>query len=277
LKNYNTYIFVLLLIFNYLLGVENNHILGRDNDPRTTEDISKIKLLYKKTFWSTMSMFGPRNISKIAYPKAITFMQADNAVAFTIDDGFCGLDNPDGDMLKDVRYLLDKYNAQATFFITGSHTNHTTEYEIDNLLIDGHELANHNMYDIPYNKYSESDFENDLIKTNSILTKYTDDISSWYRPPHAKMSKNMYKIIDKYNLTLILGDVFANDTSIPDPNYISKYILNKVKPGSIIIIHMPEKGVREWNLEAIDLILHGLNEKGLDIVTLSQLESLSRN
>ena len=52
--------------------------------------------------------------------------------------------------------------------------------------------------------------------------------------------------------------------------------MNKVKPGSIIIIHMPEKGVREWNFEAMDLILNGLNEKGLDIVTLSQLESLSR-
>ena len=87
----------------------------------------------------------------------------------------------------------------------------------------------------------------------------------------------MYKIIDKYNLTLILGDVFANDTSIPDPNYISKYILNKVKPGSIIIIHMPEKGVREWNLEAMDLILQGLNDKEIDIVTLSQLKSLSSN
>ena len=276
MKKYKSYL-ICFLTYSFLLSESHIADLGRDNDPKTTNDISKLQLLYKKTFWSTISLLGPRNISKIVYPKAIIHMNVDNAVAFTIDDGFCGVDNPKGDMLHDVRVLLDKYNAQATFFITGSHTNHTTYDEIDNLLIDGHELANHNMYDIPYNKHTQGEFEEDLVNTNNILSKYTDNISNWYRPPHAKMSKNMHKIIDKYNLKLVLGDVFANDTSIPDADYISKYILNKVKPGSIIIIHMPEKGIREWNLEAIDKILEGIDKKGFDIVTLSQLESLSTN
>ena len=276
MKKYKLYL-ICLLTCSFLLPEGYIPNLGRDNDPKTTNDIGKLKLLYKKTFWSTVSLFGPRNISRIIYPKAITHMKVNNAVAFTIDDGFCGVDNPNGSMLEDVRLLLDKYNAQATFFVTGSHTRNSTYDDIDNLLIDGHELANHNMYDIPYNKHTEQEFEKDLINTNDILSKYTDSISSWYRPPHAKMSKNMHRIIDKYNLRVVLGDVFANDTSIPDSDYISKYILNKVKPGSIIIIHMPEKGIREWNFEAIDKILEGLDKKGLDIVTLSQLESLSTN
>ena len=271
--------FYITIFLSLTIGFSNtnNLKLGRDNNPKTTYDISKLKLLYKKTFWSSISILGPRNLSKLVYPKAITYMDVQNAVAFTIDDGFCGIDNPEGNMIEDVRNLLDKYNAEATFFITGSHTFNTSEYDVDNLLIDGHELANHNMYDIAYNKHTESDFEKDLIDSKQILLKYTSELSKWYRPPHAKMSKNMHKVIDKHGLKLVLGDVFANDTSIPDPNYIAKYILKKVKPGSIIIIHMPEKGVREWNLKAIDLILDGLNKKGLDIVTLSKLEELSTN
>ena len=276
MKTYKPHLLFLLLA-SLLLSDSNKIELGRDSDPRTVNDISKFKLLYKKTFWSSISILGPRNISKLAYPKAITHMKAVNAVAFTIDDGFCGVDNPNGDMLEDVRQLLDKYNAHATFFVTGSHTYHSDPDDIENLLIDGHELANHNMYDMPYNKLSKSEFHDDLNYTNSILKKYTDDISSWYRPPHAKISKNMYEIIDKNDLKFVLGDVFANDTAIPDPYWIAKYILNKVKPGSIIIIHMPEKGVREWNYKAMDLILDGLSKKGLDILTLSELDSLKSN
>ena len=60
---------------------------------------------------------------------------------------------------------------------------------------------------------------------------------------------------------------------ITDP---SKFILKKVKPGSIVLIHMPEKGIREWNFEAMELTLKGLKEKGYDIVTFSELYGLSQ-
>ena len=39
---------------------------------------------------------------------------------------------------------------------------------------------------------------------------------------------------------------------------------------------MPEKGIREWNLVAIELTLKGLKEKGYDIVTFSKLYELSK-
>ena len=34
---------------------------------------------------------------------------------------------------------------------------------------------------------------------------------------------------------------------------------------------MPEKGIREWNYEAMELTLKGLKDKGYDIVTFSKL------
>jgi len=39
---------------------------------------------------------------------------------------------------------------------------------------------------------------------------------------------------------------------------------------------MPEKGVREWNYEAIELTLKGLKEKNLKILNLSQMNELSK-
>ena len=84
----------------------------------------------------------------------------------------------------------------------------------------------------------------------------------------------MQMVIDRKRLIHVLPDIFANDTYIPDPNWISKFILDRVKPGSIILIHMPERGVREWNYKAMELTLQGLKEKNLEILNLSEMKNL---
>ena len=84
----------------------------------------------------------------------------------------------------------------------------------------------------------------------------------------------MQKVIDKHNLIHVLPDAFAHDSFIPDPVWIAKFILKRVKPGSIILIHMPEKGVREWNYKAIELTLQGLKQRNLKILNLSEIQML---
>ena len=37
---------------------------------------------------------------------------------------------------------------------------------------------------------------------------------------------------------------------------------------------MPEKGFREWNLEAIELTLRGLSNRGFKILTVSELYNI---
>ena len=256
-----------------------NQSLGRDNDPKLTEDLSNFKLWIRKATWSTLSMPGMRFMANLIFPKStvVYFDTDEKIVAFTIDDGFCGKDNPDGDMTEEVRKLFKKYDAKATFFTTGSHCMHTDKEKIQRLLSDGHEIANHGMYDWPYNNYSEEQFEQDFMQTDQILRQYTDNIPKYYRAPHAKFSKTMQNVLDEKGYTHIICDGFANDTSIPDAKWISKFILKKTKPGSILLIHMPEKGIREWNYEAIELTLKGLKEKGYRVTTISELEKLSQS
>ena len=251
--------------------------LGRNNDPRTVDDIKPFKLFLKKARWEILSTPGMRFMANLYFPEStIINLEVENAVAFTIDDGFCGIDNPSGDMTSEVLDLFDKYNAKATFFTTGSHCKHTKKEDILRLLDKGHEIANHGMYDTPYSDFTKEDFEKDFNQTDQILRQYTNDIPKWYRAPHASLSKTMQEVIDQKGYTHVVCDGFANDTSIPDPRWISNFILRKIKDGSIILIHMPERGIREWNLEAMELTLKGLKEKGYDIVTFSKLYELSK-
>ena len=263
-----------ILLSLILSNDHNNDIkLGRESDPKTITDISKSKLWFNKRIWEFLTIPGLRNWTYYLYPKETIshFKTNSKIVAFTIDDGFCGLDNPNGCMVEEVRELFKKYDSKATFFTTGSHCMNAKDSDILKLLNDGHELANHGMYDFPYNKHSREQFEKDLIETDRILKKYTTNIPPFYRAPHARYSKNMDYIIKKRGMVHVVCDAFASDTSTPDPVWISKYITKKTKPGSILLIHMPEKGVREWNLEAMELTLKWLKDNNFKVVTLTEL------
>ena len=254
------------------INKKHSQILGRNNDPKLPTEISKTSLRLRKFGWSLMTLPGLRLWTKILYPKStITHFKHKNAVAFTIDDGFCGEDNPDGCMLDEVRELFKSHEAHATFFVTGNHCINTHKEQVDLLLKEGHEISNHNMSDWKYNKYSSEDFEYDLLRTKKVLSHYRKSPSKWYRAPFGKLSKSMKRVLKTHDMINVLPDVFAHDTFIPDPKWIAKYILKKVKPGSIILIHMPEKGLREWNFEAMKLTLIGLQEKGLKVLNLSQM------
>tara|TARA_B100001029_G_C15060367_1_gene457895 strand:- start:1806 stop:2708 length:903 start_codon:yes stop_codon:yes gene_type:complete len=253
-------------------------ILGRDNDPKKITDISKRQLFFRKLGWTITTLPGLRFMMRFLYPEStVTHFKVNNAVAFTIDDGFCGLDNSDGCMLEEVRQLFSKYDAHATFFIAGSHCQHVSIEEVNNLISDGHEIANHNIMDWSYENYTPEDFEYDLLLTKNILSNYNQDYSHWYRAPFGKLTNNIETVINKHNMTHVLPDAFAHDSFIPDPNWIAKHILKKVKPGSVILIHMPEKGVREWNYKAMELTLKGLKEKKYSILNLSEIKALEKN
>ena len=85
--------------------------------------------------------------------------------------------------------------------------------------------------------------------------------------------KSRWDILGEYIQQQGIGTFIKYDYPIPDAHWISKYILKRVKPGSVILIHMPEKGVREWNLEAMRLTLDGLLKHNLKVVNLTELQN----
>ena len=246
--------------------------LGRDKDPKTKKDISTFKVATRKAVWEILSLPGLRFMSNLIYPNStISYLNRKNAVAFTIDDGFCGIDNPNGCMIDEVRALFKSYEANATFFISGSHCLHIDKITVNNLINDGHEIANHSMMDWPYNKYSLDEFLRDFNRTDDILSEYRKESPKWYRAPFGRINKIIQEVLDSKGMIHVATDAFANDTTIPDPDWISKFILKNVSDGSIILIHMPERNVREWNFEAMAMTLEGLKQKNYKVVNLTQL------
>ena len=81
----------------------------------------------------------------------------------------------------------------------------------------------------------------------------------------------MEEELRKRNMVHVMTDSYGNDPHIPDAEFIAATMLRCATHGSILVVHMPEKGFREWDLDAIRLVLKGLDQRGLRSVTLSEL------
>ena len=124
-------------------------VLGRDKDPKIISDLTKLEIFFRKSYWEFITLPGLRNLTKLIYSNTtINHFNVDSAIAFTIDDGFCGLDNPNGCMVEEIKELFKSYNAHATFFIAGTHCININDKLVNSLIKDGHEIANHNMMNL---------------------------------------------------------------------------------------------------------------------------------
>lgn len=95
----------------------------------------------------------------------------------------------------------------------------------------------------------------------------------WFRAPQGSLSAAMGAVLERRGFAHVLCDAYANDPWISDPEFIAGTLLDLVQDGSIIVVHMPERGFREYTFEAIRLTLAGLAERQLRSVTLSVLRA----
>ena len=70
-----------------------------------------------------------------------------------------------------------------------------------------------------------------------------------------------------------LGDAYCDDWAVQDPEWIANTMLSQVSDGSVIIVHMPERGFRPHLLRSLELLLDGLSARGYECATLSELSA----
>jgi peptidoglycan/xylan/chitin deacetylase (PgdA/CDA1 family) len=82
--------------------------------------------------------------------------------------------------------------------------------------------------------------------------------------------------LDRTGRTTIMWDVEPESFSdiAEDPAKITQHVLEKVQPGSIIILHVMYKS-REASRQALPGIIDGLQERGYRIVPVRELLKLS--
>ncbi|CAE7248052.1 unnamed protein product [Symbiodinium pilosum] len=200
------------------------------------------------------------------------FPSTEGHVALTIDDGLCR-SGSDSSMITEVRQLLKEHSAKATFFLCSDYVDGFEE-DAKGLLADGHEFANHCPSDgVDYYNMQPDEFEAELLKTSRKIQEVSGEVPRWFRAPQGKYSGTMHGAVSKHGMHHALGDCYCDDWAVEDSEWVARTMLAQVRSGSVLIAHMPERGFREHIFRALELILQGLRQRDLSVVTLSALEA----
>jgi peptidoglycan/xylan/chitin deacetylase (PgdA/CDA1 family) len=221
--------------------------------------MSVLILLEPEWFIKTLKKHSPEVLYEIDTQEPI--------VALTIDDG------PDPDTTPDILNRLKRYGAHATFFLIVNRISDNEEL-IQRMVEENHELANHLLTDQPSITLNISDFEKQLLEAHEVLSEFSE--IRWFRPGSGWYNKNMLSILQRHDYECALGSVYPFDPQLGSSWFITRYVLWKVRPGSIIVLH--DFGTRgERTAVALDMILPELFRRGYRVVTLSELVDSQSN
>ncbi|MBW2234275.1 MAG: polysaccharide deacetylase family protein [Deltaproteobacteria bacterium] len=187
-------------------------------------------------------------------------------VALTIDDG------PHAESTPRILEVLHRHRATATFFLIADHV-FGNEGIVSAISASGHEIGNHGAHDAAAIDLGAEHFEHDLVQSDLILSRF--GAPRWFRPGSGWYDDWMLEILARHGYTAALGTVYPMDAQLPWTNLARRFILWKIRPGAVIILHDGgDRGSR--TAELLDSLLPDLERRGFRVTGLSELQSLSQ-
>jgi peptidoglycan/xylan/chitin deacetylase (PgdA/CDA1 family) len=207
--------------------------------------------------------------SSFSYPTVTRGARNRNRVALTFDVG------PDPATTPLVLDALAKHGARATFFAIGRSLEAHPELA-RRIVADGHELGNHSWRHSRWGPFQNTREQvREIERGEAAVAAVTGlETKPLYRPPIGLKSPPLARAAFRKGLTLVTWSLHSHDSRTADPQAISERVLQKVRPGDIVVMHdghdLPSRH-RPAGAQALPAILEGLREKGLECVTVSEL------
>jgi peptidoglycan/xylan/chitin deacetylase (PgdA/CDA1 family) len=216
-----------------------------------------------------------RPTSSTFYPTIANGPREGRQIALTFDDG------PDPEVTPHVLDMLGETGARGTFFTIGRHLERHTDIGA-RTVAEGHELGNHSWRHAYWqNFYTSGQHARDLERNTQIIQRLTGSIRPpLYRPPVGLKSPGLARVAHKRDLTIVAWSLHSRDTMSADAHAIARRVLKRIQPGDIVLMHDGhdlDGRHRRGILPALPLILKGLQERGLEPVTVSELLGLNRS
>ena len=163
--------------------------------------------------------------------------------------------------------VLKEYGASATFFAVGMWV----EKYSDKLKILSDsgimEIGTHSNNHPDMAKLSRQDILLELETSVNIIENVTGGKVDLFRAPYGSYSDTLIETAEELGLFTIQWDVDTLDWKGLSAGDICQRVLNKVKPGSIVLMHNDG----ENTLSALPLMLEGLKQKGYKCVKIGDM------
>ena len=210
--------------------------------------------------WPRSDWLGP-NWSRL--PAAAT---ARGEIALTIDDG------PDPIVTPQVLDLLDRYDAQATFFCVGEKARRFPDL-CREIVRRGHAVENHSQHHRHYfSLLGTRGLMRELQAAQDTFTTITGQRPLFFRAPAGLRNPFLDPVLSRLGLTLASWSVRGFDTRIGDASRVKSSLLRGLRAGAILLLHdgnaARTTGHRPVILEVLPALLESAASARLRLVTL---------
>jgi len=211
-----------------------------------------------------LAVFGSPAVAGVSAAKRqlpIYCVKKDEKVASLSFDAAWG--NEDTQQLIDI---LGKYDVKATFFVVGDWVDKYPE-SVKALHDAGHEVMNHSNKHKHMPQLSRDDIISDISACNDKIEKITGVKPTLFRPPYGDYDDKLVTTVRSMGMYTIQWDVDSLDWKDLSAADISRRVLSRVKPGSIVLFH----NAALHTPEALPGIIEKLLADGYRLVPISEL------
>ena len=184
----------------------------------------------------------------------------DKVVAISFDAAW---GNEDTQTLIDI---LNKYKVHATFFVVGDWVDKYPE-SVKALSDNGNEVMNHSSNHAHFSQLTAEQIRSDITACHEKVAAVTGTVPTLFRCPYGEYDDHVIQTIRELGMEPIQWDVDSLDWKGISAAEITQRVLQRVKPGSIVLFH----NAAEHTPEALPDILEALIANGYTIVPISQI------
>lgn len=188
-------------------------------------------------------------------------------VALTFDDG------PNPNHTPKLLDLLRKRMVRATFFLVGKRVRRHPELA-RRIAEEGHEIGNHGMHHVPVLLLPPALAAREARRAGVLLEEVTGKRPRFFRPPMGWFHTPGLRKLRELGYQPVIGDIHPRDFTRPGIDVIVEFVMKRVAPGSIVILHDGgwRDGVdRSQTIAATDQLIDRLEERKYRLQTLSEL------
>jgi peptidoglycan-N-acetylglucosamine deacetylase len=174
---------------------------------------------------------------------------------------------------QNVLDILKQKQIKATFYEIGNEIEKYPDLA-KAIVSDGMEVGNHSYSHKRFYLKSQFFIDSEVQKTNKLIkdSGYQGEIT--FRPPNGKKLFGLPWYLHQHNIRTITWDVEPDTYVAGNSEEIVNYTLDRVRPGSIILLHPFCEKECAADREALPKIIDGLKEKGYTFVTINELMKL---
>jgi peptidoglycan-N-acetylglucosamine deacetylase len=176
------------------------------------------------TLWGAYApnarLFGP-----------VTGRGPDEPVIFlTFDDG------PNGRVTERILDVLQHEQVPATFFMVGKHVELYPQTAMA-VTQAGHEIGNHTYSHMKLHRAGPQRAAEEIRSAHHAITGVTGYVPRSFRAPHGYRSPFVARAVAPYRYRLFGWTFGVRDSDRPGAELIRKRVRNRLRPGSIILLH----------------------------------------